>query len=170
MEKLIMLSLLAIMFCSFNSTSQKQAASNPFMTDRFPTAFVINQHPTTFEALNKEYSMLLLSACEEDMNKAFGTWKSLLNEISFFALENNIDITGVKMWLKVFWSKDGQVEHIAYDLRPESKNIDRDEITALLKEFVNSYKKTLTSSASKFSHYGSVSYPARAKVTSLDSN
>ena len=161
MGKSIMLSLIVVLLlCSFTSTNQAENVLHQSNEEQFPTAFVINQHPTTFEALNKEYSTLLLSACEEDMNKAFGTWKGLLNEISTFALDENVNIAGVKMWLKVFWSEDGQIQHIAYDLRPESKNINKSVLTELLGEFVNSYKDSSANSTSKFSHYGSVSYPA----------
>ena len=165
MGKSIMLSLLVVMLCSFNSTSQEQTVFNQSNIEQFPTAFVINQHPSTFEVLNKEYSTLLLSACEEDMNKAYGTWKVLLNEISSFAFERDMDITGVKMWLKVFWSQDGQIQHIAYDLRPESKSVNKNELTTLLQEFVSSYDNSLTNSTSKFSHYGSVSYPKSSVAT-----
>ena len=166
MGKSIMLSLIVILLCSFTSTNQKQQISTQSVTEQIPIAFVINQHPTTFEALNKKYSTLLLSACEEDMNKAFGTWKDLLHEISLFALNKNVDINGVKMWVKVFWSKDGQIKHIAYDLRPESKSVDRNELTNMLEEFVNSYKNSLTSNTSNFSHYGSVSYPIHSTIVS----
>ena len=170
MGKLTTLSLAIMLFCSFNSTNQAQTVSNQNTPNQFPTAFVINQHPSTFESLNKEYSTLLLSACEEDMNKAFGTWKGLLNEISLFSLEQDIDIAGVKMWLKVFWSKDGQIEHIAYQLRPESKNINKVQLTQLLEQFVSSNKNTFSSSASKFSHYGSVSYPTNTIAIRPNSN
>lgn len=160
-----MLSLIVILLCSFTSTNQADNTSSFNTEKQLPIAFVINQHPNTFESLNKEYSTLLLNACEEDMNKAFGSWKSLLNEISTFADNKDIDITGVKMWLKVFWSKDGQIQHIAYELRPESKNINKDKLTNLLEQFIRSNKNTFTISSSNFSHYGSVSYPINSLAT-----
>lgn len=161
-----MLSLVVILLCSFTSTNQKQQVSIQSVTEQIPIVFVINQKPTVFESLHKEYSTLLLSACQEDMNKAFETWKELLQEISLFALEKDVDITGVKMWLKVFWSKDGQIKHIAYNLRPESKNIDRNELTQMLKQFVMSYQNSLANTSSNFSHYGSVSYPIHSAIAS----
>lgn len=154
MGKSIMLGLVILLCCSFtipkNTNTTIEAA---------PTAFVIGQHPTTFETLNEQYSTLLLKAYEDDINKAFSTWKGLMSEIAIFATKNDVDMNGVKMWVKVFWSADGQIEHIAYNLKPESKNVDLPTLTDLLEKFVLTEECTLDAKESNFSHYGSISYP-----------
>ena len=154
MGKSIMLGLVVLLCCSFTIPSNKHLS-----TSTVPTAFVIGQYPNTFETLNKKYSTLLLKACEDDINKAFATWKNLMSEIAIFATKNDVNVNGVKMWIKVFWSADGQIEHIAYNLKPESKNVDLTILTDMLEKFVLSNETKLEANESGFSHYGSISYP-----------
>lgn len=159
--KTIVLGLLLLGVCSF-STIEEKRNQNSSLPKATPIAFVIGQHPIIFESLSEEYATLLLTACDDDMNKAFYSWKSLLQEIGTFAVRNDVDLNGVKMWLKVFWSADGKIDHIAYDLKPESRNISRREVTALLEKFVLADEVNLDLGSSNFSHYGSVAYPMHA--------
>ncbi|MGB0985494.1 MAG: hypothetical protein ACPG19_15690 [Saprospiraceae bacterium] len=144
-------------FCSFKTIGE----TNTTTTAAYPTTFVIGEHSTIFEKLSDEYSTLLLTACEDDMNIAFQEWKNVLSNIEQHAELNKFNLDGVKMWIKVFWSKEGQIEHIAFDLKPQSKKVNKNELVKLLDSFVKEYstEEARIIGNSQFSHYGSVNYP-----------
>ena len=123
-----------------------------------PIAFQISQEPDIFENLSATYNKGLLDVCENDIKKAHQEWSSMLSEIEAFAATQNFDINGVKMWLKVFWNADGSIEHIAFHLKPSSKNIDRVKMQNFLEDFANSYGNNLKSTFS-YSQYSSASFP-----------
>lgn len=144
-------------FCSFKTIGETSTTTNT----AYPTAFVIGEHSTIFEELGEKYSELLLTACENDMNIAFQEWKSVLSDIEQHAELNKFNLDGVKMWLKIFWSADGQIEHIAFDLKPQSKSVNKKRLIKLLDSFVKEYATAEARVIGKapFSHYGSVNYP-----------
>ncbi len=123
-----------------------------------PKVFLIGEYAEEFETASSEYRLQLMEACNNDMEKAFNAWVGMLTEMEDYAEQLDIDIKGVKMWVKIFWNEDGQIAHIAYYLKPHSKNIDVDELTAFLMSFMNRYSFPVES-AEKFSHYGSASFP-----------
>jgi len=132
-----------------------------------PKVFILGEHEKAYEKLNLEYSVMLLTACEGNMETAYQKWLSMLNEMEAYATLINYDIKGVKVWLNVFWNKDGTVNHVAYHLKQNSRNIDTAEFTAFLISFINRYKFPLVTQ-SKFSHYGSASFPTHPRKLSTD--
>jgi len=80
-----------------------------------------------------------------------------------YAKEINFDINGVKIWVHVFWSADGTINHIAYHLKPNSKNIDDKEFSAFLSSFTNQYKFPLVTKGVNYSHYASAAFPTFSK-------
>lgn len=161
MRVIAALSIMLGTLCSFTTTIEETQKNQLVIniTDEYPTAFVIREDPTAFEALNEVYHTLLLTACENNMDKAYKEWQRVLFSLNIFAKQNDVDLQGVKMWIKIFWSKDGYVKHIAYDLKPQSKQIKKKELTKLIEEFILSYQEPVTSYDYQFSHYGSVAYP-----------
>ncbi len=132
-----------------------------------PKVFILGEHEKAYEQLNLEYSEMLLTACNGDMETAYQKWLSMLNEMEAYASLINYDIKGVKVWLNVFWSKDGTIKHIAYHLKQNSRNIDTAEFTAFLISFINHYKFPLVNNK-KYSHYGSASFPTYPRKLNTD--
>ena len=132
-----------------------------------PKVFILGEHEKAYEQLNLEYSVMLLSACKGDMNTAYQKWISMLNEMEAYATLINYEIKGVKLWLNVFWNNDGTVNHIAYHLKQNSRNIDTAEFTAFLTSFINHYKFPLVIKE-KYSHYGSASFPTHPRKLNTD--
>lgn len=160
MRVIAALSIVLTMLCSFvTTTGETQSNELINTTKEYPTAFVIRENPMAFESLNEVYHTLLLTACENNMDQAYKEWQRVLYSFNTFAKQNQVDLEGVKMWIKIFWSKDGYVEHIAYDLKPQSKKIKKKELTKLIQQFIASYQEPVTSYEDQFSHYGSVAYP-----------
>jgi len=133
-----------------------------------PKVFILGEHEKAYEQLNLNYSVMLLTACNGDMDYAYQKWLSMLNEMEAYSTLINYDIKGVKVWLNVFWNVDGAVKHIAYHLKQNSRNIDTAEFTAFLSSFINHYKFPLVTDK-KYSHYGSASFPTHPRKLNTDS-
>ena len=127
-----------------------------------PEVFQIGEHEEAFEALSFTYNTSLLAACDENMDMAYKKWLDMLQSLESFGHSNGVDLNGVKMWLNVFWDKNGGIDHMAYFLKPQSKNIDQRYLTALFKEFSLTYQFPLTYPG-KYSHYGLARFPVFAK-------
>jgi len=123
-----------------------------------PPVFLIGEYENQYNEAVQDYETLLFTVCDFDMDKAFSKWQSMLMEMNAFAVSNDVNLDGVKVWFNVFLEKDGQISHLAYYLKPMSKNIDDALLNALLKEFIKNYKFPLLSK-DKYSHYGTASFP-----------
>ena len=146
-----------VLLFSFNALAQNGATS--LDTDgTLPKVFLIGQHEEEFEALTASYEEDLLAACEGDMDVAFGKWMSMMEEMEAYGKQIEYNLDGVKGWFHFFWDTDGRIEHIAYYLRPNSKNLDLDEMNAFLTSFMNNYKFPLVSDT-KYHHYTGATFP-----------
>ncbi len=123
-----------------------------------PSVFLIGENEGQFEELNLDYQVMLLSACENNMDVAYDKWLGLLMQMESFAEVNKFDLKGLKCWLNIFWEKDGSIKHIAYYLKPNSKNVDLRYLTTFFEEFMKTYTFPLVSDT-RYSHYGSASFP-----------
>ena len=109
------------------------------------------------------YKDLLLSACDEDMNKAFNIWMETLGAIESYASAIGFEkIKGVKMYVKILWDKNGYIDHIGYYLQPNSRFVTDEEMKKFLRLFALEYKCELRHNEN-FHHYGSVSFPTYYK-------
>lgn len=154
---------------TLNATITDPPIDNCETQDTLPKVFVLGDHEDGFEQLTLDHQMLLLTACNDDMDEAFDKWWSMISEMEAYADLIGYDLKGMKIWLNVFWEKDGSVSHIAYHLKPNSKNMQLEDLESFFENFINNYKFPLLTSA-KFSHYGSASFPTlprRLKKTKL---
>jgi len=128
-----------------------------------PKVFILGQHEKAYEKLFDQHSTVLLEVCNDSMDIAFDKWLSMLEEMEAYANSIDYDLKGIKVWLNVFWNKDGSIKHIAYHLKVNSKNIVHlEELSAFFSSFMNHYRFPLVSDRS-FSHYGSASFPTFAR-------
>lgn len=123
-----------------------------------PKVFLLGQQEATYDQLVQTYRQTLLEACNNNMELAFDRWLDMMKDMEAYAQKINFDINGVKLLLHVFWNEDGSIAHLAYFLRPNSRNINTDELTAFLTQFIGQYKFQVTSSR-KFAHYTKASFP-----------
>lgn len=133
------------------------AIQSSLATTTLPKVFVLGEETTDYEKIAPEYKSLL-EACDNDMEAAFKKWLSMLLEMEAYAGEIDFELKGVKLWMQVFWSKNGTVEHIGFYLRPTSRNVEIEDMRAFFSSFMNHYSFPL-SSKFKYSHYTSVSFP-----------
>ena len=155
-RNIVLASLMLMM--GFAIQAQTNSTSNDGQTNALPDVFQIGEFDEKFGPLERDHDMLLLAACNDDMDKAFQKWMNMIYDIEQHAKKVGYDINGIKMWLYVFWDKGGKINHIAYHLKPNSRKADTDELSGFLDGFVDAYAFDLKASAN-FSHYGSASFP-----------
>lgn len=153
------------LFCAVAQNSMQIKGSNnipAYQGAQLPKVFLIGEYSEEFENMSMEYKSNLMKACEYDMDVAFQKWMSMLQEMEAYADQIEYDIKGVKIWMKVFWKNDGSIKHIAYYLKPRSRNTDTEELSAFFSSFMNNYRFPLISKE-KYSHYGSAAFPTVPK-------
>lgn len=131
---------------------------------RPPRVFVIDEkeNELLFDQLSVEYDMSLINACDSDNDKAYQKWNGMLIAMERYAKlwRYEYDLKGVKIWIKIFCNKKGYIEHIAYTVKPSSKNIDTEVFSKFLTRFIQVYRLDIRAEKD-FSHYGSASFPAQ---------
>jgi len=157
--KKIIYSCFVLAFLSVNSLfASNLDAYQPQGDTILPPVFLIGEFENQYNELIEEYETLLFTVCDFDMDVAFSKWQSMLREMDSFAKQNDVDLDGVKVWLNVFLEPSGEISHLAYYLKPMSKNIDDAELSAFFKAFIKDYRFPLLSKGS-YSHYGTASFP-----------
>ncbi|MEM9821424.1 MAG: hypothetical protein AAF985_10145 [Bacteroidota bacterium] len=126
--------------------------------DTVPKVFLLGEYEAAFEQFSTIYPAMLLDVCNYDMQEAYGKWLDLLQQMEAHSEMVEYDLKAIKVWLNVFWNKDGSIDHIAYYLKPASKNIDTDRLTLFLISFINSYQPALNFERN-YAHYGSAAFP-----------
>lgn len=139
------------------SVSQFSTAQSDL--DTLPSVFMIGEHEIEYNEMLKVQPDLLMSVCNDDMEKAYNKWLTFLVEIEKFAIENDVDINGVKIWINVFWNENGTLKHIAFYPKPNSRNMEYEYVKVLFAQFIEKYNSDLKNEK-LFCHYGSASFPS----------
>lgn len=123
-----------------------------------PKVFVLGGDEALYESLTTEYGETMLTACGGNMEVAMGKWLDMLQEMEQYAKKVRYDLKGIKMWMQVFWDKDGTINHIGFRLKNDSRNVRNEEIMAFFSSFMNRYKFPVTY-GKRYSHYVGVTFP-----------
>jgi len=127
-----------------------------------PKSFQIGEHENGYGNLIKLYPESLLTTSKDSIELAYVNWMYLLYDMEKHSRKIDIDLKGLKIWLNVFWNKDGRIDYITYYPKPNSRNMDFDKLTAFFIDFVNNYKVRLKGK-DNFSHFGSARFPSFAE-------
>jgi hypothetical protein len=142
------------MFC-FISVINGQ---NTKISSGVPRVFLIGEEEKKYEQIMQQYSQMLFQVCDNSMDDAYNYWNTMMRDMENFAKTQNTDLRGIKIWLNVFWNTDGSIDYIVYHPKPNSKNMNYQDLTKFFMAFQSQYQLPLKS-AKKFSHYGSASFP-----------
>lgn len=153
-----MLRILILLFFYFASDCNISAQQKNNGSDQIPLVFFIGEDENNYEKLVEKYNTMLFAVCNNDMELAFDNWSVLLKDLEDFSIKSNVDLKGVKLWLNVFWDKDGKIDHMVFYPKPNSKNLNYDQVKVLLTNFARSYQSPLKH-VTRFSHYGSAAFP-----------
>ncbi len=116
------------------------------------------QNGPLLEELNGIYKSSLFSASEADFAQTVHNWRLFLLSMEAYAASINFDLKGVKVWLKVYWAKDGSIDHMAYILSDRSININPQDWEAFLRSFMRNNKIALPHKQ-RFAYENPVAFP-----------
>lgn len=128
-----------------------------------PPVFMIGEYELAYESMVVECSDHLLSVCDESMDSAYIEWLLMLKDIEDFSEAQSFDIRGIKVWLNIFWNPNGTIRHLVFYPKPNSRNMDFEELRQFFLQFVNQYTFKKSNGAC-FSHYGSAKFPSFAEM------
>ncbi len=128
-----------------------------------PAVFMIGEYELAYEAMVVECSGHLLAVCDDSMDEAYKEWLLMLKDMEDFSNTQSFDIRGIKIWLNIFWNEDGTIRHLVFYPKPNSRNMDFEELRNFFNLFVQQYTFSKKSEAC-FSHYGSAKFPSFAEL------
>ena len=134
------------------SSNQSQELNN------LPKSFLIGEYEQPYEQLINNYNQLLLTVCNNDMSRAYDIWAKVLSDMEDYSKQMNFNLNGLKLWMNMFFNADGTIQHIVYFPKPNSRNMQFEQLTAFLTSFCKYYNQKVPV-AVKCSHYGSASFP-----------
>lgn len=155
------LKTIAIIFILFISATGLLKAQSEGVNE-LPKAFLIGEYETGYGNLIKQYPESLLSVSNDSIELAYINWMYLLSDMENHSQKIDFDLKGIKIWLNVFWNKDGQIEYISYYPKPNSKNMEFKKLTAFFIDFVNNFKSRIKGKEN-FVHFGSARFPSFAE-------
>ena len=138
----------------FNSVAQPREYDS---AAKVPEVFLIGQYQSTYNELSAS-SASLVSVCNDDVREAYRHLRQMAVEIQKSAFSEGFDLNGVKCWIHFFWNPDGSIRHIAFYLKPASKNISQEALTEFFTRFAKNYHLPVQST-STFQLYTSLSFP-----------
>ncbi|MEM9849599.1 MAG: hypothetical protein AAF847_17050 [Bacteroidota bacterium] len=131
-------------------------------SNTLPQVFRIGDFQEAYEALIQAHEYSLVDVCGKDLKLAYTKLSSMFREMELHAERKDYDLKGVRMWLHVFWRADGKIAHLAYHLRPNSRNIDIGELEHFLLSFLQTYRFPLISEQD-YALYTTASFPVYAR-------
>lgn len=147
----------AILIALVSATTLLAQSSKSVPASGVPKVFLIGQYQTAYDDLSAS-SASLVSVCDEDVRTAYGHFRNLAVELQKMAFAEGLDLYGVKCWIHFFWNPDGSIRHIAFYLKPASKNISQEVLTEFFTRFAKNYRIPVQST-STFQLYTSLSFP-----------
>jgi hypothetical protein len=155
-EKFIILILLS---CSLVHSVSGQNENNAFN----PKVFFMGENDGVYSSTISPYTESLITVSNDSMETAYLHWMYLLKDIEDFAKKSNFDLNGLKIWLNVFWNKNGRIDVMSYYPKPNCRNMEFEKLSSFFIDFMKQYKPRLKFRTS-FSHYGSARFPSFADL------
>ena len=128
-----------------------------------PKVFFMGENDEMYSSSIRTYNESLLSVSNDSMEVAYMNWMYLLKDIEDYAKKSDFDLNGLKIWLNVFWNKNGRIDVISYYPKPNCRNMEFEKLSMFLKKFIKQYRPRLDFK-SDFSHYGSARFPSFAEM------
>lgn len=111
--------------------------------DTLAAVFQIGDHTEAFEQLFLKYNHLA-SQLDQDHERAYAYWTDMLQKMDMYSEEVGVDLDGLQLLLYAFWAPNGQLEHLAYFLKPNSKYIDEVTLNGFFQGFMKTYRLPVT--------------------------
>lgn len=111
-----------------------------------------------YKVLSKLYPNSLLDIHFDKTYKAGEHWRDIIKTIDDYAIEHNIDINGLKIWMHIFFSENGEIDYLGYYFKPNSKIKDQEMLKDLISKSLNQYKYHEKLNG-KGNHYSGAGFP-----------
>ncbi|MBK8701406.1 MAG: hypothetical protein IPN29_18420 [Saprospiraceae bacterium] len=158
----LLLILLIMTLCLYNGVLSAQSNQ-----DAMPQVCFIGEHQKRYDNLINTHNELLLNVCQNSMDKAFDEWTSIMHDLELYADRQQFDLKGVKIWVNIFWTPAGKIDHFVFYPKPNSKNIDYDRMKEIVAGFLRTYPASQPASKKPYSHYGTASFPVYARLADV---
>ena len=150
--------LLLLVGVLFVNVAIAQSGGTSGQSKQMPKVFKIGEYENDYDKLLMNHQAQLLNVCNNDMQEAFRKWMGMAAEIEAYAKTVDYDIDGLKFWVHVFWKKDGEIDHLGFHLRPNSRLVPDEELAEFLDAFVAQYRLPIQANE-RFSHYTTLAFP-----------
>lgn len=127
-----------------------------------PRVFMIGEYEKPYEIMSASFDKLLVNIYKDDVDKAYDAWTTVLVRMEEYSKVVSFNLNGLKLWMNVFFNMDGSIQHIVYFPKPNSRNMEFEQLTNFFISFCKVYhfKDEIPE---KCSHFGSASFPSFAK-------
>lgn len=160
MKRVMLVANVILFFCFWcqpESIAQQTKTTKLPLKQELPTVFLLGDYSELYEETMSQQTTLL-DACNDDMKLAYSKLMGMMQEMEAYADLVDFDLKGINVWLHFFWDRDGNINHIGFYLKPNSKNVNTDLMKNFLEGFSKQYKFPLKFSGN-YSHYSSFSFP-----------
>ena len=127
-----------------------------------PKVFLVGEHEKAYSDLIKQYPQTLIHISNDSIELAYINWMYFLYDMESYSHKTGFDLNGIKIWINVFWNKNGNIDYITYYPKPNSRNMEFNKLTAFISEFIKNYKPRIISNEN-FAHFGSAKFPSFAE-------
>jgi len=155
-------SRLLLLFLFLNVLAFNSLHANTGLDTTAPKVFLLGEDENLMNSLSKNYPNLLMKVCSNDMDIAYDKWMNMLADMEAYSTKIGYDIKGIKLWMNVYWNKNGKIEYLGYYLKPNSRNIKVEELNAFFINFIKNYQMKITYTG-RFYHNGSAAFPTHYK-------
>ncbi len=140
--------LLATFVGSFLFSGHVRAFSTVYFaqTDSLiPKVFIKGDMEDLEDLLTTEFPKPILYPFKNNVQTAFFYCAKMLWEMENFGDEVGYDVRGIKAFVTFYFDRKGQVRHIAYSLKGNSRYFNPDELEAFFIKFMARYRMQITS-------------------------
>jgi hypothetical protein len=124
-----------------------------------PRVFIKGQNEKLEEILNQHFPKQLLYAYKDDSQNAFAAWARMVWEMQKFGEDKGFDVKGLKAFATFYYDRKGNIRHIAYSLKGNSRYFKSEDLDRFFKLFMNYYKLPDIKSKYNFQHEFTLSLP-----------
>jgi hypothetical protein len=148
-------SIFFILLFSFNCTENMASVQ---VDSSGPKVFVLGDDEEWVTQLTKKHPALMITVFDNNMDNAYSKWVEVLADMEDYANRINYDIRGVKLWLNIYWNKNGVIENIGFYLKPNSRNVKPEDLMAFFTSYLKNQKIRIPYHLAYY-HNGSATFP-----------
>lgn len=124
-----------------------------------PVVFYIGEYEDNYETLIQNNSASLYNAFDNNPDMTMKFWEEWFKNFEDYAEKKGKSVYGVKLWVHLFWEKEGKVSHLAFYPKPESVHRDYDELKKLFLEYIKNAEYPRLACEKPFAHSGTIHFP-----------